>query len=229
MRKLCFSLAILLLPLVYDAAWIPNARSQTEINVEFILHVDNERGIDFRQLKLFIQQQPVRYKAWTTVGSFVPDSSGRTRVKVPSQGALSVQLVTMDPTIRPANEPDNKLAFYSVGKTEPETIVREEFPLPENNQPEMTRTIELTRAAAFTPCIPAGIIKGTISFRPANKEIEQAINVWQFSDAMAVNESIIGGLMSGLWEVSYFDDKNVLRQQQLLVLTEGEILRRSCP
>ena len=55
MRKLCFSLAILLLPLVYDAAWIPNARSQTEINVEFILHVDNERGIDFRQLKLFIQ------------------------------------------------------------------------------------------------------------------------------------------------------------------------------
>lgn len=228
MKNLLSKAAVLLLLLSFPVT--PDLRAQDQINteVEYVLRIDNDRGFDFNQLHLFVQYQPRRGKAWKTIGSFVPNNLGRVPLKVPTGGTLSVQVLTSNPTVLGSGDTGERRAFFAVGKGGAEIIVRDEFRLPEDPRSEV-RVIELTRAAAFGPCVPAGTKKGSVYFKPAQQPAEEGLNIWQFSDSASVNESIIGGLTAGLWEVRYYDNSENLTGQQLLTLTEGEILKSSCP
>ena len=121
-----------------------------------------------------LQRRVEKAQVWTDVGSFVPDNNGRFVSSVPSGSWLSMNVTSSDPTLRRSTNSLRDVGFYEIERSKTETIMLQEFFVPNNSPERIERTLDFHRGAAFSVCIPSGLKSGSI---PVKEKVTAAMPV----------------------------------------------------
>lgn len=201
------------------------AENQSLVKVKIIVQSDAEPTFTLSNLSLFALIQS-KNKAWVSLSNITKDSDGAFVFLVPQNSKISLEILTADPTIRVAVKNKRLHAnFYSLAIGKKMSIARKEVVI---SSPLQEITFNLNRTAAFVPCIPSDISKGSLQFSPLLDNAKYEVNILSFSDSGSSSNLIVGGLEPTQWLVSYVDSDGIERHRETINLTTGQTLKLQC-
>lgn len=226
-----FSIAVAVsccISLVSSGGAVVPPQQTPPVVISWQVHLDDRTNFDFTRLSVSLQRRPGKYHPWTVVGSFTPDKEGRFVASVPAGSWLSLDVTTSDPTVRRSTDSPDDVEFYELERNKTETVMLQEFYVPDHSAERIERTLEFHRGASFSVCVPDGLKSGSIQFYRKSETYEDKTSVVSFIDSKTVSGSLIGGLQDGKWIVMYIDDNDVIFRSEELDLQRGEVLRVKC-